>query len=263
MDRQGAPWQPHWSFIKPERPALPEVEERQLRITNPIDRFVLAKLEAEGLDTRAGGRTAARCSRRLSLDLTGLPPSPEDVEAFVGMRHSPLRIRLRFEDSRRRTSRWVDKLMQSERWGEHRARYWLDAARYADTHGMHFDNYREMWPYRDWVISAFNTNQPFDQFTVEQTRGRPAAEPDRSTSSSPPASSAATSRPTKAARSTRRISRNYATRPRADDGLGLPGPDRRIARSATITSSTRSRSAIFIRWPRSSATRRSPRRTAT
>ena len=100
--------------------------------------------------------------RRLHLDITGLPPLPKDVAAFSSdYRH-------RKDDA---LSEWIDKLMKSPAWGEHRARYWLDAARYADTHGLHFDNYREMWPYRDWVIRAFNANQPFDQFTVEQLAG--------------------------------------------------------------------------------------------
>ena len=100
--------------------------------------------------------------RRLHLDITGLPPSPDHVDAFVvdyGERRDAA------------LSDWIEKLMDTPAWGEHRARYWLDAARYGDTHGMHFDNYREMWPYRDWVIRAFNANQPFDQFTVEQLAG--------------------------------------------------------------------------------------------
>ena len=98
-------------------------------------------------------------ARRLSLDLTGLPPTPEEVDAFVA------------DKSPTAYEKLVDQLLASPRYGEHRARYWLDAARYADTHGLHFDNYREMWPYRDWVINAFNANQPFDQFTIEQIAG--------------------------------------------------------------------------------------------
>jgi hypothetical protein len=95
----------------------------------------------------------------VSLDITGLPPEPGVVESFVK------------DASPDAYEKLVDTLLESERYGEHRARYWLDAARYADTHGMHFDNYREMWPYRDWVVRAFNANQPFDQFTVEQLAG--------------------------------------------------------------------------------------------
>ena len=153
----GAPWQPHWSFVKPERPALPPIGNEKW-VRNTVDRFILARLEKEGLAPapEADARTLAR---RVSLDLTGLPPSQELVEAFVNDRSPEAYEKL------------VDKLLQSERYGEHRARYWLDAARYGDTHGMHFDNYREMWPYRDWVVNAFNVNQPFDKFTVEQLAG--------------------------------------------------------------------------------------------
>jgi hypothetical protein len=154
---EGAVWEPHWSFIKPVRPPLPAVRnERWPR--NPVDRFILARLEAEGLSPapEADRRTLAR---RVSLDATGLLPEPDLVEAFVN------------DPAPDAYERLVDRLLESPRWGEHRARYWLDAARYADTHGLHFDNYREMWPYRDWVIAAFNRNQPFDRFTVEQIAG--------------------------------------------------------------------------------------------
>ena len=154
---QGAPWQKHWAFIAPERPAEPKVANTKW-VRNPIDGFVLAGLEAAKLQPapEADRRTLAR---RLSLDLTGLPPTPEQVEAFVSDQRADAYERL------------VDQLIALPQYGEHRARYWLDAARYADTHGVHFDNYREMWPYRDWVINAFNTNQKFDQFTIEQLAG--------------------------------------------------------------------------------------------
>ena len=102
---------------------------------------------------------AARLARRLSLDLTGLPPAPADVDAFVN------------DKSPDAYEKFVDQMMKSPHYGEHRARYWLDAARYADTHGIHFDNFREIHAYRDWVINAFNKNQPFDQFTIEQLAG--------------------------------------------------------------------------------------------
>ena len=156
---QGAPWQPHWSFIKPERPATPAVKDAKWART-PVDRFVLAKLEAAGLRPAAEADPLALV-RRVSLDLTGLPPSPELAARFVkdGKLSEESYLAL------------VDELLKSPAYGEHRARYWLDAARYGDTHGMHFDNYREMWPYRDWVVRAFNKNQPFDQFTVEQLAG--------------------------------------------------------------------------------------------
>jgi hypothetical protein len=153
----GAEYQPHWSFIAPTRPGIPSVKEMAW-VRNPIDAFVLAKLDALGLAPapEADRRTLAR---RLSLDLTGLPPLPEIVETFVSDQASDAYERL------------VDQLMATPQWGEHRARYWLDAARYADTHGIHKDNYREMWLYRDWVIDAFNRNQSFDQFTIEQLAG--------------------------------------------------------------------------------------------
>jgi len=154
---QGASWTGHWSFEPPRRAPEPEVgDPRWAR--NPIDRFILARLDAEALAPapEADRRTLAR---RVSLDLTGLPPSPEKVEAFVND-HAPDAY-----------EKLVDRLLSSDAYGEHRARYWLDAARYADTHGLHVDNYREMWPYRDWVVSAFNRNLPFDQFTVEQIAG--------------------------------------------------------------------------------------------
>ena len=155
---QGAPWQSHWSLIKPERGTVPTPAKWTERVRNPIDNFIFAKLDEKGLSPapEADRRTLAR---RLALDLTGLPPTPEVVEAFVRDRSPDY------------YEKYVNRLLESPRWGEHRGRYWLDAARYADTHGLHFDNYREMYPYRDWVIAAFNRNQPFDQFTVEQLAG--------------------------------------------------------------------------------------------
>jgi len=157
----GAPWQPHWAFLKPERPPVPakvKVAGSKFKIRNPIDAFIGTKLAGNGLspNSEADRRTLAR---RLALDLTGLPPKPADVEAFVQ------------DKSPGYYESYVKRLMDTPQWGEHRARYWLDAARYADTHGLHFDNYREMWPYRDWVIRAFNRNQPFDRFVVEQIAG--------------------------------------------------------------------------------------------
>ena len=154
---QGATWKQHWSFVPVTRPSAPVVKS-QAWVKNPIDAFVLAKLETSGLEpaVEADKRTLIR---RVSLDLTGLPPEPAEVEAFLK------------DDSRNAYEKIVDRLLASKRWGEHRARYWLDAARYADTHGIHVDNYREMWPYRDWVIDAFNRNLSFDRFTVEQLAG--------------------------------------------------------------------------------------------
>ncbi|MCE2806464.1 MAG: DUF1549 domain-containing protein [Gemmataceae bacterium] len=154
---QGADYQLHWSFITPQKPAVPVVKNKAWT-RNPIDAFVLSALEAKGL-APAGEADRATLARRLSLDLTGLPPEPALVRAFVA------------DQSPDAYERLVDKLLASPHWGEHRARYWLDAARYADTHGIHFDNFREMWSYRDWVINAFNRNQPFDRFTIEQLAG--------------------------------------------------------------------------------------------
>ena len=160
---QGASWQKHWAFLTPERPAVPVVADASWG-RNAIDAFVLDRMAAAGLRPapEADRRTLAR---RLSLDLTGLPPSPEQVDSFVQDQGTDAYERL------------VDQLMRSPHYGEHRARYWLDAARYADTHGNHFDNYREMWPYRDWVIRAFQDNQRFDQFTIEQIAGDLLPEP--------------------------------------------------------------------------------------
>ena len=154
---QGAEYEPHWSFIPPERPEPPTVQDRSW-VRNPIDQFVLARLEAAGLSPaeEADRRTLAR---RVSLDLTGLPPSAEAVEAFVA------------DPSPDAYETFVDQQIASLEWGEHRGRHWLDYARYADTHGIHFDNEREMWTYRQWVIDAFNRNLPFDEFTILQLAG--------------------------------------------------------------------------------------------
>jgi len=154
---QGAPWQPHWSLVKPERPAIPEVKDAAWA-KNSVDRFVLAKLQSLNL-TPAAEADRRTLLRRVSLDLTGLPPNPPLVEQFVN------------DKSPDAYEKVVDYFMASSHYGEHRARYWLDAARYGDTHGVHIDNYREIWPYRDWVIKSFNDNLPFDQFTIDQLAG--------------------------------------------------------------------------------------------
>ena len=155
--QEGAKYELHWSFIPPKRPELPAVNNASW-VRNPIDRFIAARVEAAGLSpaAEANRRTLAR---RVSLDLTGLPPTPERVAAFVN------------DSSANAYEKLVDELLASPSWGEHRARYWLDYARYADTHGIHFDNYREMWTYREWVIDAFNQNMPFDEFTIENLAG--------------------------------------------------------------------------------------------
>ncbi|WP_254508685.1 DUF1553 domain-containing protein [Anatilimnocola floriformis] len=160
---EGAAWQAHWAFIAPQRPALPEVKDEKWN-KNPIDRFIYAKLTAAGLAPTKEVDPDALC-RRIYLDVIGLPPSPDQRKEFVAAYLE------RKADQPDPVGALVDKLMQLPQYGEHRARYWLDAARYGDTHGLHFDNYREMWPYRDWVIQSYQRNQPFDQFTVEQLAG--------------------------------------------------------------------------------------------
>ncbi len=154
---QGAPWKEHWSFIAPAQHEPPVVKDAAW-VKTPIDQFLLARIEAEGLkpNPEADRRTLIR---RVTLDLTGLPPTPVEVEAFVS------------DKSPTAYEKVVDRLLASAHYGEHRARYWLDAARYADSQGLHIDNYREMWPYREWVIGAFNRNMPFDQFTIWQLAG--------------------------------------------------------------------------------------------
>jgi hypothetical protein len=159
---EGAPWEAHWSLIAPVRPGLPAVKNPAW-CRNEIDRFVLNGLEGAGLQP-APGAGAAVLIRRVALDLTGLPPSPDLLQRYLAKAGGGAMPDAAYDEL-------VEELLASPAYGEHRARYWLDAARYADTHGLHFDKYREMWPYRDWVIRAFNRNQPFDLFTIEQLAG--------------------------------------------------------------------------------------------
>jgi mono/diheme cytochrome c family protein len=154
---QGAKWQSHWAFEPPKRAAVPEVNDKAWR-KNPIDNFTLARLEAEGLKPSAEADRATLL-RRVSLDLTGLPATPAEVDSFVADK-SPDAYEKR-----------VDHLLQSPHYGERMAMPWLDLARYSDTHGYHIDSLREMWPWRDWVIAAFDRNMPFDEFTIEQLAG--------------------------------------------------------------------------------------------
>ncbi|MCO6455694.1 MAG: PSD1 domain-containing protein [Pirellulaceae bacterium] len=153
----GAPYERHWSFIPPSRPALPE-SPPAVRQLQPIDRFVLARLERERLSfSPAADRHTLL--RRISLDLTGLPPTPAEIQDFLA------------DTSDNAWEKVVDRLLRSDRYGEQMARHWLDAARYADTNGYQYDLEREQWVWRDWVIHAFNTNMPFDRFTIEQLAG--------------------------------------------------------------------------------------------
>src|SRR5690348_6999741 len=151
----GAAWQKHWSFIPPHRPALPAVKNKRWP-RNPIDSFILAKLESEHLKpTRRAD--ASILLRRVSLDLSGLPPTPEQLRNWSS-RPDPF-------------SSAVDELLASPHFGERMASEWMDLARYADTHGFNNDVMRSMWRWRDWVIAAFNRNQPYDQFITEQLAG--------------------------------------------------------------------------------------------
>ena len=152
----GAPYPPHWSLAVPERPRVPAAQSDWVR--NPIDAFVLERLSATGLQPAPSASPSALL-RRVTLGLTGLAPTPEDLAAFAS------------DPSQAAYERYVDRLLDTPAFGEQRARYWLDVARYADTHGFHKDAYRSIWPYRDYVIEAFTSNKPFDEFTVEQLAG--------------------------------------------------------------------------------------------
>ncbi len=155
--KQGAPFEKHWSYAPPRRPEVPKLKDAQW-CNNPIDNFVLARLEAEGLkpSPRADRVTLIR---RLHFDLTGLPPTPADVDAFLK------------DESPNAYEQLVDRLLKSPHYGERMAMYWLDLVRYASTVGYHGDQEHNIAPYRDWVIKAFHDNMPFDQFTTEQLAG--------------------------------------------------------------------------------------------
>jgi Protein of unknown function (DUF1553)/Protein of unknown function (DUF1549)/Planctomycete cytochrome C/Concanavalin A-like lectin/glucanases superfamily len=154
---EGAHYRPHWAFEKPARAAVPQMKAAGWA-QNPIDAFVLSRLNKEGLhpSPEADKHTLIR---RVTLDLTGLLPTPEEVNAFVA------------DNSPQAYEHLVDRLLASPAFGEQRARYWLDYARYADTYGLHYDNSRYIWAYRDYLIKAFNSNKPFDQFAKEQIAG--------------------------------------------------------------------------------------------
>ena len=154
---QGADWESHWAFVPPRRPAVPAVADSRWP-RNPIDNFVLARLERAGL---APAREAARETliRRVTLDLTGLPPTLQEIDAFLA------------DPAADAYEKVVDRLLQSPRYGERMALEWLDAARYADTNGYQTDGERSMWRWRDWVIDAYNRNMPFDRFAIEQIAG--------------------------------------------------------------------------------------------
>ncbi|MEM9346052.1 MAG: PSD1 and planctomycete cytochrome C domain-containing protein [Planctomycetota bacterium] len=154
---QGANYEAHWSYTKVAKPDPPEVKNEQW-VGNTIDRFILAELEARGIEPspQADKRTLLR---RVTFDLTGLPPTPEQAEAFMK------------NASPQAYENYVDELLTNEAYGEHLAVWWLDQVRFADTIGFHSDNPRNVWPYRDWVIRSLNENMPFDRFTVMQLAG--------------------------------------------------------------------------------------------
>jgi hypothetical protein len=153
----GAEYKKHWAFITPEKPKLPKVKDESWP-KNPIDQFVLRKLESEGISPspEADKETLLR---RLSLDLIGLPPSEAEMDAFLA------------DNSADAYEKQVDRLLNSVHYGEKMALHWMDIARYADTHGYTVDRYRDASPYRDWVIQAFNKNLPYDKFIRDQLAG--------------------------------------------------------------------------------------------
>ena len=155
--RQGAVYEPHWAFVPPQKPELPAVSNTDWPV-NEIDYFILAKQEESGMKPNSPAEKEALL-KRLSLDLTGLPPSVEQMDAFLADKSSEAYDKL------------VDELLASPAYGEKMAVYWMDIARFADSHGFQDDSYRSQWPWRDWVIHAFNKNMPYDQFITWQLAG--------------------------------------------------------------------------------------------
>jgi mono/diheme cytochrome c family protein len=153
----GATYEPHWAYVRPKRPLVPVVKDSAWP-KNEIDRFILAKLEAEGL-TPQPEADRATLARRLTLDLTGLPMAPEEIDTFVA------------DASPDAVEKFVDRLLVHDGYGEHQARQWLDLARYADSAGYADDPPRTIWGWRDWVVRAFDANMPFDEFTIKQIAG--------------------------------------------------------------------------------------------
>jgi mono/diheme cytochrome c family protein len=155
----GAGYATHWAFVTPQKPAVPAVRRMPPGWdANPIDAFVLVRLERENLQPGPAAEKATLC-RRVHLDLIGMPPTTTELDAFL------------HDASPDAYENLVDRLLASPRYGERWARRWLDLARYADTNGYEKDRPREIWPYRDWVIQALNDDMPFDQFTIRQIAG--------------------------------------------------------------------------------------------
>ena len=228
----------HWAYVKPVRAALPQVLDTNW-VRNPIDRFVLARSEKEGLKPSPVA-SKETLIRRVSLDLTGLPPTPAEVDEFVTDARADAYERL------------VDRLLTSPRYGERWATPWLDLARYGDSNGLRDDRQRVAWPYRDWVIRALNRNMPFDQFTIEQLAGDllPNATIDQKLRL---ASSAA-----RRCKQRAELIRKRTTGTRRSTGPApseQPGLDRASAvRNATTTNTIPSRKISSTRWWRSSIT---------
>ena len=160
---EGANWGEHWAFVKPVRPEIPKIENPKSKIENPVDAFIRARLAREKVPLAPSPEAPpAALIRRVSLDLTGVPPTPAEVEAFVTSS---------IENRESAFENLVDRLLASPRFGERWAWEWLDLARYSDTNGFQGDPERTMWPWRDWVVNALNANLPYDQFTIEQLAG--------------------------------------------------------------------------------------------
>ncbi|MCB9300430.1 MAG: PSD1 domain-containing protein [Lewinellaceae bacterium] len=162
---QGATWKEHWSFLPPKKPALPKVSNESW-VHNEIDRFVLARLEQQGM-TPNGPAPREQLIRRLTFDLTGLPPTLEEIDAYLS------------DQSPDAYEKVIDRLLASDAYAEHMAAKWMDVARYADTHGYQDDLERVMWPWRDWVIHAFRQDMPFDEFIRWQLAGDLLPNPSR------------------------------------------------------------------------------------
>ncbi|MHC5539559.1 PSD1 and planctomycete cytochrome C domain-containing protein [Singulisphaera rosea] len=164
--QSGATYQKHWSFEPPLKEPAPKVNGSGVVVRNSIDAFIAERARSKGL-TPSPEADKETLIRRVAFTLTGLPPTPAEVELYLG------------DSSSRSYENMVERYLFSPRYGEEMARHWLDVARYADTHGLHLDNERAMWPYRDWVVRAFNDNVPFDRFTVEQLAGDLLEKPTR------------------------------------------------------------------------------------
>ena len=155
--KQGAKYKQHWAFISPEKSVIPTVKTPQW-VQNPIDNYILAKLEKEGMQPSAKA-SKEKLARRVYIDLTGMAPTIAQLDSFLG------------NNSPKAYENLVDKLLAKPQYGERMANEWMDVARYADSHGYQDDGESDMWPWRDWTIQAFNTNMPYNQFITEQIAG--------------------------------------------------------------------------------------------